>query len=80
MLPGSEVLLAFKKETYNFMIKNHNVTEGQKLKITTGHAPHLPNWNATHGGPIYVAVGEHLQVNVTNFTIPDADAENATVT
>ena len=80
MLPGSEVLLAFKKETYNFMIKNHNVTEGQKLKTTTGHAPHLPNWNATHGGPIYVAVGEHLQVNVTNFTIPDADAENATVT
>ena len=27
MLPGSEVLLAFKKETYNFMIKNHHVTE-----------------------------------------------------
>ena len=80
MLPGSEVLLAFKKETYNFMIKNHNTTEGQKLKTTTGHAPHLPNWNFTHGGPIYVAVGEHLQVNVTNYTLPEADAENATVT
>ena len=56
------------------------MTESQKLKTTTGHAPYLPNWSATHGGTIYVAVGEYLQVNVTNFTIPDANAENATVT
>lgn len=60
MVQGSEILLAFKKETYNSMIKNFDLVDGQKLKTSTGHAPKLPNNNCTHGGPIYVAVGEHL--------------------
>lgn len=39
MVPGSEILLAFKKETYNFMIKNYDLKDGQKLKTVTAHAP-----------------------------------------
>jgi len=30
------------------------------LKTYVAHAPKLPNWNHTHGGPVYMAVGEHL--------------------
>lgn len=79
MLPGSEILLAYKKETYTSMIRNFDLTDGQKLKVQTAHSPKLPNWNATHGGPIYLAVGEHLIMNVTNQTMEeDTETTNST--
>lgn len=68
MPAGNEILLAYKKEAYNIEKKDYELTEGQRLKTYVAHAPKLSNWNATHGGPIYMAVGEHLQVNTTNYT------------
>lgn len=67
--PGNEVLLAYKKEAYNVEKKDFELYEGQKLKnYVVAHAPKLSNWNATHGGPIYLSVGEHLVVNATNYS------------
>lgn len=48
------------------------------MKIQTGHSPSLLNWNETHGGPIYLSVGEHLSVNVTNYT--EVENEDGTKT
>lgn len=41
------------------------------------HAPKLTNWNRTHGGPIYLSVGEHLVLNATNYTYSE-DIVNVT--
>lgn len=71
MMEGSEILTAYKKEAYNVEKKDYSLTDGDKLKSYTGHAPKLPNWNATHGGPIYMSVGEHLNLNISNYTYAD---------
>jgi len=68
MVFGSEILQAYKKEAFNVEKKDFELTEGQRLKTYVAHAPKLANWNRTHGGPIYMSVGEHLIVNTTNYT------------
>ena len=73
MVQGSEVLMAYKKEAYNVEKKDYELVEGQKLKTYVAHSPKLQNWNTTHGGPIYMAVGEHQFVNVTNYTYEEAE-------
>lgn len=69
LAPGNEGLLAYKKEAYNVEKKDFELFEGQRLKTyVVAHAPKLSNWNATHGGPVYLSVGEHFLVNSTNYT------------
>jgi hypothetical protein len=77
MVEGSEILRAYKKEAYNVEKKDYELTDGDKLKTYEGHAPKLPNWTKTHGGPIYLAVGEHLTLNVTNYMYTE-DVVNVT--
>lgn len=60
MVPGSEVLTAYKKETYSVKKVDHDLHEKDKLKTFVSQSPRLPNWTKTHGGPMYMAVGEHL--------------------
>ena len=62
MVEGSEILTAYKKEAYTIEKKDASLTDGDKLKVYSAHAPKLPNWNATHGGPIYLSVGEHFSI------------------
>jgi hypothetical protein len=81
MVFGSEILTAYKKEAFNVDKKDYELTEGQKLKTYIAKSPKLPNWNRTHGGPIYMSVGEHLTVNTTNYTFIEKDdgtSENVT--
>ena len=71
MVEGSEILTAYKKEAYSIEKKDFILYDGDKLKTYSAHAPKLPNWNATHGGPIYLSVGEHLVLNISNYTYAD---------
>jgi len=73
MVFGSEILQAYKKEAYNVEKKDYELTEGQHLKTYVAHSPKLVNWNRTHGGPIYMAVGENQIVNTTNYTFLEND-------
>lgn len=68
MIDGSEILSAYKKEAYSIEKRDFDLVDGDKLKAYSAHSPKLPNWNATHGGPIYMAVGEHLILNVSNYS------------
>ena len=71
MIEGSEILTAYKKEAYNIEKKDFVLNDGDKLKAYSAHAPKLPNFNATHGGPVYLSVGEHLTLNISNYTYAD---------
>ena len=68
MVEGSEALRAYKKEAFHVAKKDFELKEGKRLKTYVANAPKLTNWNKTHGGPVYIAVGEHLVLNVTNNT------------
>ncbi len=68
MVPGSEILLAYKKEASSVEKKDYELVEGNKLKTYVAQAPKLPNWNRTNGGPVYLGVGGHIILNVTNYT------------
>lgn len=57
MVPGSEVLAAYKRETFGIKKVDYPLEDGDKLKTYNDRSPKLPNWNATHGGPIYMSVG-----------------------
>lgn len=65
--------MGYKKEAYNIEKKDYELTDGQRLKSYVAHSPKLPNWNKTHGGPIYMGVGEHMIINTTqfNFTVTE---------
>jgi hypothetical protein len=77
MAPGDEVLMAYKKEAYNVKKVDHDLNERQKLKTYVTQAPRLPNWTQTHGGPMYMAVGEHFLLNTTSYqSLSDTDANN----
>ena len=69
MVEGSEVLRAYKKEAFHVAKKDFELHSGDKLKTYVANAPKLPNWNATHGGPVYLSVGEHMILNITNYTM-----------
>ena len=73
MLPGSEALIGYKKESYNFEKKDADLADGQKLKTWVAHSPKLPNWTKTHGGPIYLGVGEQIAINTTFYNQTDED-------
>lgn len=60
MVPGSEVLMAYKKESYNIYKVDAELSDKQKLKTVVTQSPRLPNWTKTHGGPLYMGVGEHF--------------------
>ena len=49
------------------------------MKTYVAHSPKLINWNKTHGGPVYLSVGQHLVLNVTNYTVALDDASAVTV-
>lgn len=68
MVDGSEVLRAYKKEAFHVAKKDYELKDGEKLKTYVATSPKLSNWNETHGGPVYLSVGEHLVLNVTNNT------------
>jgi hypothetical protein len=68
MVDGSEVLQAYKKEAYNVDKYDFELTDSQKLKTYVDKAPRLANHNKTHGGPVYMSVGEEFVLNVTNNT------------
>jgi hypothetical protein len=57
MMDGAEGLVAYQKEAYTVEKRDFALTEGQRLRSYVAQAPHLPNWNKTHGGPLYMAVG-----------------------
>lgn len=63
MVSGSEVLLAYKKEAYNVKKVDEELTDNTRLKTYVIKSPKLSNWNKTHGGPLYLAVGEHTFIN-----------------
>lgn len=44
MVPGSEVLMAYKKEAYNVQKVDAELTDRQRLKTVVTQAPRLPNW------------------------------------
>lgn len=67
MVPGSEVLMAYKKEAYNVNKVDAALTDKQKLRTIVTKSPRLPNWTHTHGGPMYMGVGEHFQINRTSY-------------
>lgn len=71
MVEGSEILPAYKKEAFSIEKKDYELAEGDKLKTYVSHAPRPNNWNATHGGPIYLSVGEHLVLNVSNYSFEE---------
>jgi len=53
--------------------RDYELNENDTLKTyPLAKSPRLPNWNATHGGPIYMSVGEHVILNCTNYTYDDA--------
>src|SRR5690606_16580598 len=59
MVSGSEVLVAYKREAHDIEKVDFELFESQKLRTYVAVAPKLPNWNSTHGGPLYMGVGEH---------------------
>ena len=59
MVEGSEILFAYKKEAYTIEKRDSELHDGDKLKSYVATAPKLPNWNKTHGGPIYLSVGKN---------------------
>ena len=65
MVPGSEILIGYKKEAYNIEKKDSEIQEAQRLKTWVSHSPRLPNGAETHGGPVYMSVGEHFTVNTS---------------
>jgi len=72
---GNHILKAYKEEgNYNEIeyyftkIKDYELFEGQKLVDYYAFSPKLENWYCTHGGPVYMAVGEELNLNITNYT------------
>jgi len=71
MVDGSEVLNAYKKEAFNIDKVDTPIEESATLRTYISDSPKLVNDNITHGGPIYMAVGEQLSLNMTN-----ASAEN----
>jgi len=46
--------------------KDFDIKETTKLKTYVASSPKLTNWNRTHGGPIYISVGEQIFLNITN--------------
>lgn len=70
--------MAYKKETRNIEKKDFELKEGQRLKTMVAHSPKLPNWNHTHGGPVYLGVGGNLLINTTNYTVDTTESENGT--
>ena len=69
MVEVSEVLQAYKKEAYSIEKKDFELKDGDKLKTYIATSPKLPTWNHTHGGPIYLSVGEQITMNITNYTV-----------
>ena len=80
MVSGSEVLSAYKKEAYNFKKVDEELTDNTRLKTYVLNSPKLSNWNMTHGGPLYLGVGQNFPINqtVTNFTFNDDGSKNIT--
>ena len=81
MVAGSEILSAYKKEAYSVKKADEELTDNTRLKTYVIKSPKLSNWNMTHGGPLYMAVGEHSTINttVTNFTFGDDSNVSASV-
>lgn len=78
MVEGSQILQAYQNEASTIDKYDVELTNGDKLKSHVGHAPKLFNWNRTHGGPIYLSVGQHRVFNTTNNTLNDEGGYNVT--
>lgn len=68
MVDGSDVLLAYKKEAADIEKVDAPIGEGVTLRTYISKAPVRDHWTKTHGGPIYMSVGEELKFNVTNHS------------
>jgi hypothetical protein len=67
MVSGSEVLMAYRKEAFYIEKRDYEINDTTKLNTWVATSPKLPNWNATHGGPVYLSVGENIIINTTYF-------------
>jgi hypothetical protein len=76
MVEGSQILQAYQNEASTIDKYDVELTNGDKLKSHVGHAPKLFNWNRTHGGPIYLSVGQHRVFNTTNNTLNEEGGYN----
>lgn len=63
MVQGSDILMAYKKESYNSRIVDAPIKDRTRLRTYVTQSPRLPNWSKTHGGPMYMSMGEHFQIN-----------------
>lgn len=59
---GSDAIMAYKNEAYNVEKFDFELHEGDSLKTYMAHAPKLNHSAETHGGPVYINVGETLKL------------------
>ena len=69
MVNGSEILSAYDKETFNVEKRDEELVDYDRLKTYPGCTPPLDHKEYTQGGPLYVSVGQHHVMNMTNNTV-----------
>jgi hypothetical protein len=75
MVSGSEILRAYKSEAFSVEKRDTEIAESTSLKAYPTKSPKLPNWNSTHGGPIYMSVGQAVLLNITNISAETGTTE-----
>jgi hypothetical protein len=73
---GSDAVVAYKNEAFNYEKVDYELKEGERLKTYLAHAPKLGHWTETHGGPVYVNVGETITFDMINMTATNLNETN----